>query len=383
MATYLLIVIVYLSFTALGLPDSLLGSAWPVMHLELGAQAPFAGVVQMTVSSCTVASSLFASFFIQRYGTGKVALVSVCSTAIGLLGYSLTQNFWLLIPCALFLGFGAGAIDASLSNFVALYLPARHMSWLHCCWGVGAMTSSYIMAFFLQSGLWRWGFRTVSLLLFGITACLVFSQKLWRIYEKEPQAGEEEQKLVTNRDALKRRGIRPMMLAMLCYNGAEAVGMLWTATYFIQARGMEPGTAAAYCSLFYIGITLGRLISGTVSARFTDAQLIRYGILTALAGITLMLLPLPGIVAALGLFITGFGGAPVFPSIVHATPSRVGERYSATAIGLEIAAAHVGASCMPVITGFFAGIAGMWLIPTVMFGTFAVMLLATEKASQA
>lgn len=380
MATIFLICIVYLSFTALGLPDSLLGSAWPLMHPELAAPSSFAGVVQMLVSSCTVASSLFSSYFLQRFGTGKVALVSVLSTAMGLLGYSLTQSMWLLLPCAIFLGIGAGAIDASLSNFVALYLPAKHMSWLHCCWGVGAMTSSYIMAYFLQSSRWRWGFRTVSFMLLGIVFCLAISQKLWRIYEKEPQPGEAEEKLVTNRDALKIPGVKSMMLAMLCYNGAEAVGMLWAATYFIQAKGMAPGTAAACCSVFYIGITVGRLFSGAVSERFGDARLIRWGILTALCGILLMCLPSFGSVA--GLFLAGFGGAPVFPSIVHATPQMVGEKNSSTAIGLEISAAHVGASCMPVITGFFAERLGMGLIPVVMLAAFLVMLLSTEKASR-
>lgn len=378
MATILLICIVYLSFTALGLPDSLLGSAWPLMHLQLGAPSSFAGVVQMLVSSCTVASSLFSSYFLQRFGTGKVALVSVLSTAVGLLGYSLTQSMWLLLPCAIFLGIGAGAIDASLSNFVALYLPAKHMSWLHCCWGVGAMTSSYIMAGFLQIGRWRWGFRTVSFLLFGIVLCLSVSQKLWRSYEKVPAKTDAEEKLVTNRDALKLKGVKPMMAAMLCYNGAEAVGMLWATTYFIRAKAMAPGIAAACCSVFYIGITLGRLLSGAIAERFTDAQLIRRGIILALAGIALMLLP--GYLSVAGLFLAGFGGAPVFPSIVHATPKLVGEKNSSTAIGLEISAAHVGASCMPVITGFLSEYSTIQLIPTVMLLAFGVMLVCTEMA---
>lgn len=381
MVTFLLIV-VYISFAALGLPDSTLGNAWPIMGPELGADTAFAGIVQFTVSACTVFSSLKASYFLQRFGTGKVTLVSVCLTAVALLGYSLTGSFWPLIPFAVCLGLGAGAVDTALNNYVALHFEARHMSWLNCCWGLGAMTSTSVMAYFLGTGVWRMGFRTVSLLLFAIVTLLLFTQKLWRIYEKEPAKEEATEQLVTNAEVIQVKGVKPLMLAMLCYNGAEAVAMLWMATYFIGAKGLEADTAAVCCSAFYISITLGRLICGSLSAKISDKYLIRWGILVAICGIILILLPLPAVVTVIGLFVTGFGGASIYPSIVHSTPERFGERYSSTAIGLEIAAAYVGATCLPTLAGFISGQFGLVLIPLIMLGAFILMLVCTELANQ-
>ena len=378
----LLLMIIYISFVALGLPDSLLGGAWPLMHIELGASTEYAGVISFVVSMFTVFSSLFASRFLQQFGTAKVTIVSIFLTVVALMGYSLMPTPWLLIPCAVFLGSGAGAVDAALSNYVALYFEARHMNWLHCCWGVGAMCGTYVMAGFLSLGQWRWGFRTVALILAVIVIILVCTIKLWSIFEKEPVRGEEGQKLITNRDALKRKGVKNWMLAMLCYNGFEVTTGLWMATYFIEMRGMAASVAASCCSLFYIGITVSRIIAGALSARYTDSQLIRFGIFIAIAGIVLILLPLPGFVTAIGLFVAGCGGGPIYPCIVHATPQRYGEKYSSTVIGLEMAAAYVGSTCIPMAAGYAAGQLGMLWIPLILLGLYIMMLLAVLYAER-
>ena len=378
----LLIFIVYFSFISLGLPDSLLGSAWPLMHVKLGANNEFAGIVAFTVSVCTVIASLFSSQLIQRLGTGKVTLLSVLSTVIGVTGYSLAGKVCFLIPSAMFLGMGAGAVDTALSNYVALHFAAKHMSWLHCFWGIGAMSGTYIMAGFLGMGEWRWGFRAVGAVLAIIVVTLIFSQKLWYIYEKEPAKAEEEEKIVTNSDAIKLKDVTKYMMAMFCNNGYETTIGVWMATYFISVKDMKIEVAAAYCSMLYLGITLGRVVSGALSEKVSDKQFIRFGTILAIGGVAVIILPLPQIFAAPGLFIVGFGAAPVFPSILHLTPEKYGERNSATVIGLEMSAAYVGAACMPGITGFIFGKLGMSFIPVVVLVLFLIMLVATESASK-
>lgn len=378
----LLIFIVYFSFISLGLPDSLLGTAWPLMHIELGADNEMAGIVACVVSVCTVISSLFSSQFIQRFGTGKVTLFSVLSTVIGLTGYALSQQVWLLFPSAVFLGIGAGAVDTALSNYVALHFKAKHMSWLHCFWGIGAMSGTYIMAAFLKQQQWRTGFLAVSGVLAVIVICLVFSQKLWGIYEKEPAKEEKEEKIVTNADAIRLKNVKSLMIAMFCNNGYEMLISVWMATYFITVKEIAVETAAAYCSMLYLGITLGRVLSGALTAKVSDKNLIRWGIVIALLGVALIIAPVPGILSAAGLFVVGFGASPVFPSILHLTPEKYGEKYSATVIGLEMSAAYVGAACMPLVSGFILERIGMQFMPWVLLLLFSLMLISTEKANR-
>lgn len=378
----LLIFIVYFSFISLGLPDSLLGTAWPLMHIELVADNEMAGVVAFVVSAFTVISSLFSSRLIQRFGTGKVTLLSVLSTVIGLTGYAVSKQLWLLFPSAVFLGIGAGAVDTALSNYVALYFKAKHMSWLHCFWGIGAMSGTYIMAAFLKKGQWRTGFFAVAAVLAVIVVTLILSQNLWKIFEKEPAKEEKEEKLVTNSEGLKLKNVKSLMLAMFCNNGYEMLISVWMATYFISVKNMEIDIAATYCSMLYLGITLGRILSGALTSRLSDKTLIRWGIMIALAGVILIIMPVSGIVSALGLFIIGFGASPVFPSILHLTPEKYGEKYSATIIGLEMSAAYVGAACMPALSGFLLERTGMKFMPYILLFLFVLMFISTELANR-
>lgn len=378
--TLLLLFLIYLSFIGLGLPDSLLGSAWAVMKGEIGAPTEAAGYLAFLVSLCTVASSLLASRFLHRFGTGRVTLFSILLTALAVLGYSASRNFWMLLPCAVFLGLGAGAVDASLSNFAALHLKARHMSWLHCCWGIGAMVGPLLMSVFLQENRWRSGFLTVGILLAGIAVILLCTLFIWGKYEKKSDSPAEEERLVTNRQAFFISGVKGYMLAMLCYNGSEAAAGLWMASFFIDAKGLTPDRAAACCSLFYIGITLGRVLSGFLSEKLGDEKLIRYGSFLGCAGLLLMVLPLPVWGTAFGLLLTGFGGAPIYPSIVHAAPASFGEQASSSVIGLEVASGYVGATCIPLLIGLLANHFGMALVPAILLTLFILMLLSSESA---
>lgn len=379
----LLLLIIYLTFIGLGLPDALLGSAWPIMQHDIGATQEMAGYVALMVSLCTVISSLFASRLLHRYGTGKVTLVSILSTTIALFGYSFSDNFIFLVLLAIPLGFGAGSVDAALSNYVALHFKAKHMSWLHCFWGIGAVTGPIVMSFWLNhENNWRAGYTTVGIILFIIAVILLASLSLWKIFEKRAvEEGSTERRLVSNREALRIPGVKMSMVTMLCYNGSETAVGLWMASFFIGNKGVSPSTAAALTSLFFIGIIIGRIISGFLSTNVSSKNLIRYGAIVGCIGLFILVLPVPYWIAAGALFMMGLGGAPIFPSIVHATPERFGEKASPSVIGLEMASAYVGSTLIPLVIGIIASQFGMSMIPIILFILFSMMLVSSEMVN--
>lgn len=383
MVTFLL-VIIYLAFLGLGLPDGLLGSSWSVLRLDIGATTEMAGYISLTVSFSTVISSLFASKLLYKFGTGKVTLGSILLTAIALTGISVSDAFIYLILLAIPLGLGAGCVDAALSNYVALHFKAKHMSWLHCFWGVGAMTGPIVMSFWLRNeNNWRAGFVTISIMLTVLVLILLFTLSLWKIFEKEKTAEGEEAKVVSNKEALQIPGVKMFMLTMLCYNGTEAAVSLWIATFLIESKGLSPASAAALSSIFFIGIIVGRLVSGFLSTFVSSKNLIRYGGIIGCVGFVILITPVPYPVMASALFIIGFGGAPVYPSIVHATPERFGEKASPSVIGLEMASAYVGATLTPLLVGLIANQFGMFLIPILLLFLFIIMFIASEVGNKA
>lgn len=383
MVTFLL-VIIYLAFLGLGLPDGLLGSSWSVLRLDIGATTEMAGYISLTVSFSTVISSLFASKLLYKFGTGKVTLGSILLTAIALTGISVSDAFIYLILLAIPLGLGAGCVDAALSNYVALHFKAKHMSWLHCFWGVGAMTGPIVMSFWLRNeNNWRAGFVTISIMLTVLVLILLFTLSLWKIFEKEKTADGEEAKVVSNKEALQIPGVKMFMLTMLCYNGTEAAVSLWIATFLIESKGLSPASAAALSSIFFIGIIVGRLVSGFLSTFVSSKNLIRYGGIIGCVGFVILITPVPYPVMASALFIIGFGGAPVYPSIVHATPERFGEKASPSVIGLEMASAYVGATLTPLLVGLIANQFGMFLIPILLLFLFIIMFIASEVGNKA
>ena len=376
----LLLAIIYLAFISLGLPDSLLGAGWPVMHGFFGVPLGWAGVVSMIISVGTVVSSLLSERLTKRFGTKYVTLVSVLLTGLALFGFSASTRFWMLCLWAVPYGLGAGSIDAALNNYVALHYTSRHMSWLHCFWGVGTIVSPYIMSLALTRATWQAGYRTVGLIQLGITAVLALTLPLWRVHGAV-DAERKDEKVLGLRGALRIRGVPQLLLGFCCYCALESTCMLWTASYLIATRGVTPERAAAFASLFFIGITAGRVLSGFVSNRLGDRRMIRLGAGVLFLGVLMLLLPrLPEHVALAGCVIIGLGCAPIYPSIIHATPSNFGPEKSQAIIGVQMASAYVGSTFAPPLFGFLSAKLGLGLMP-VYVACFGVMMICmVERA---
>ena len=377
----LLLAIIYLAFISLGLPDSLLGSAWPVMRLDFGAELSFAGVISMIIAAGTIVSSLLSERMTRRYGTALVTAVSVAMTAAALFGFSLCTTPFQLCLWAVPYGLGAGAIDAALNNFVALHYSSRHMSWLHCFWGVGASISPYIMsAALLRSGSWQAGYRTVGVIPVVLTALLFFSLPLWKAADRKGDEGNgEAPPLLGLRGALRISGVPLILIAFCAYCGGETTAGLWASSYLVGARGIAPETAASFASLFYLGITFGRFLNGFVADRMGDRRMIRIGIAVMALGVVLILLPLRSDLPSLaGLVIFGLGCAPVYPSIIHSTPANFGKENSQAIIGVQMASAYVGSTFMPPLFGLIAQHLSLKLFPIYLALLLLALLLMTE-----
>ena len=377
----LLLAIIYLAFISLGLPDSLLGSAWPVMRLDFGAELSFAGVISMIIAAGTIVSSLLSERMTRRFGTALVTAVSVAMTAAALFGFSLCTTPFQLCLWAVPYGLGAGAIDAALNNFVALHYSSRHMSWLHCFWGVGASISPYIMsAALLRSGSWQAGYRTVGVIQVVLTALLFFSLPLWKAADRKGDEGNgEAPPLLGLRGALRISGVPLILIAFCAYCGGETTAGLWASSYLVGARGIAPETAASFASLFYLGITFGRFLNGFIADRMGDRRMIRVGIAVMALGVVLILLPLRSDLPSLaGLVIFGLGCAPVYPSIIHSTPANFGKENSQAIIGVQMASAYVGSTFMPPLFGLIAQHLSLKLFPIYLALLLLVLLLMTE-----
>ena len=379
--TLLLLIVIYLSFISLGLPDSLLGAAWPTMQQALAVPISRAGWLSMIISSGTVISSLCAGRLLKRFGTGAVVSGSVMLTAAALFGFSVSKGFAMLCLAAVPYGLGAGAVDAALNHYVALHFAARHMSWLHCFWGVGAALSPYIMSVFLRDGNWQGGYRAVSVIQIVLTLVLFCSLPLWK--RKGDASRETEQsaeKALPMRELLRVRGVRQILTAFFCYCALECTAGLWASSFLVYERGVDERTAARFASLFYIGITAGRFLCGFVSERLGDRRMIRLGLLGIAAGVLLLLLPLPRGFALAGLLTVGFGCAPVYPSQIHATPDLFGKSQSQSLIGMQMASAYIGTTLMPPLFGVIADRAGLKIFPLYLLFFLVLLALLTEQA---
>ena len=361
----LLLAIIYLSFISLGLPDGLLGAAWPTMCVEMDVPVSYAGLISVTIAAGTIVSSLLSDRLTLRFGTGKVTAFSVAMTALALLGFSVTKNYWLLFVWAVPYGLGAGSVDASLNNYVALHYASRHMSWLHCMWGVGATLGPYIMGFALTGGRsWNMGYRYVAVLQMALTAVLIFSIPIWKERKNQQEQEKTEQREpLALREIVKIPGAKEVLIAFFCYCTLEQTAMLWGSTYLVRQLGMEEERAASLGSLFFIGITAGRFLSGFLTFKFSDANMIRLGQGVIAAGVTVMLLPLGEIAATAGLLLIGFGCAPVYPCIIHSTPDHFGEENSQAIIGVQMASAYTGTLLMPPLFGLIANHISTSLLP--------------------
>lgn len=379
-----MLVIIYIAFISLGLPDSLLGSGWPVIHSDLSVPLSYAGIVSMLISGGTIASSLMSDRLTRKLGTGRVTAVSVLLTAAALFGFSISDKFIMLCLWAIPYGLGAGAIDAALNNYVALHYSSRHMSWLHCFWGVGTIVSPYVMSYFLtQGGNWQGGYRCVSFIQIAITILLFVTLPLWKKVNKTADSEEVAPNPLSLRQALSIKGVKPLLTGFYAYCAAEATVMLWASSYLVSVKGISAETAAAFASLFFIGITAGRFISGIFSEKVGDRTLIRVGAAVITFGIVLILLPLKTSALSLtGLIVIGLGCAPIYPSIIHSTPYNFGKENSQSIIGIQMASAYVGSTFMPPVFGLIANHISIKLFPVYLTVFVALMLAMTESVNR-
>lgn len=379
----LLLLIIYLAFISLGLPDSLLGSAWPAMYQEFSVPVSYAGVLSMIIAVGTIISSLQSDRLTKKFGTGKVTAGSVLMTAVALFGFSVSHSFAALCLWAVPYGLGAGSVDASLNNYVALHYASRHMSWLHCMWGVGASLGPYIMGYALTGGQgWNMGYRYVAILQIALTAILIFSLPLWKKQSAGcggQTEGEGGAKPLSICQIIKIPGAKEVMITFFCYCALEQTAGLWASSYLVLRQGLSPETAAGFASLFYMGITAGRAFSGFLTIKLRDTQMIRLGQGFILSGIALLLLPFGSVSALSGLILVGLGCAPIYPSIIHSTPEHFGADKSQAMIGVQMAAAYVGTCFMPPVFGFLANHISVSLFPVFLLAILVLMVAMHEK----
>lgn len=378
----LLLAIIYISFISLGLPDSLLGSAWPVMVTEFSAPVSYAGIVSTIICGCTIISSLLSDRMNRKFGTGLITAASTLLTAVALAGFSFCRNFWGICLWAIPYGLGAGAVDAALNNYVALHYKSRHMSWLHCFWGLGATLGPYIMGWAIGADLgWRSGYGTVSVVQICLTAFLFLALPMWKKRLSDP--GTADRPPLGLKGAVKIPGVKEIMIAFFGYSSLEATAGLWASTYLVEFRSVDTQTAATFASLFYIGLTSGRFLSGFIADRVGDKNMIRLSLATVSVGIAMILIPLSSpVLALMGLVIAGLGAAPVYPAIIHSTPAHFGAENSQAIVGIQMASAYTGSTLMPPLFGLIAQYVHVGLYPVFLILCAVICLVMTEKVNK-
>lgn len=384
-----LLPIIYVAFISLGLPDALLGAAWPIMRNEFNVPLSYAGIVSMIIALGTVFSSLKSDALNIKFGTGKITAASVGMTAVALFGFSVSTQFWQICIWAIPYGLGAGSVDAALNNYVALHYKSRHMSWLHCFWGVGATLGPYIMgAVLTRGGIWNGGYRIISIMQIALTAILFFSLPLWKKNEKisaqknssaKSSKEKSERKPLSLKEILKIPGAKEIFICFFCYSAVEQTSGLWAASFLTICRNIQPETAATFASLFYFGIMIGRAASGFITFKLNDTQMIRLGFAIILLGVICVALPFEKILALAGLVLIGLGCAPIYPSIIHSTPAHFGTEKSQAIIGVQMASAYIGTSFMPPLFGLIANHVSTALFPAFL-GLMLILMAAMHQA---
>lgn len=390
----LLLVIIYLAFISLGLPDSLLGAAWPTVYHELDVPISYMGIISMIIAGGTIISSLQSDRLTKKLGTWKITAFSVLMTAVALFGFSISHSMISLCLWAIPYGLGAGSVDASLNNYVALHYKSRHMSWLHCMWGIGAAAGPYIMGYALAGGSWNNGYLYVSIIQIVLTAIIFVSLPLWKRNIKvsdtdnTDNAGSNEKpmKLI---DVLRLTGVKEVMVTFFCYCAIEQTTGLWGSSFLVLTKDIDAATAASFASLFFIGITIGRGICGFITFKLSDTTLIRLGQLLVLIGGIFVLLPFGKYISLVGLIIVGLGCAPIYPCIIHSTPDVFGSNNSQAVIGVQMAAANAGTCFMPPIFGLIANYISIKLFPIyiialllLMITMYSLLLSKTKRAAE-
>lgn len=376
---HLLLAIIYIAFISLGLPDSLLGAAWPSMVQEFGVPLSYAGIISMIIAFGTIISSLQSDRLTRKFKTAKVTVFSVAMTAVALFGFSISHSFVMLCIWAIPYGLGAGSVDASLNNYVALHYASRHMSWLHCMWGVGATLGPTIMGFALTGGqTWNSGYRYIGLIQIVLVAILVFSLPLWKQNKTAITEDGTAKKILTLKEIMSIQGTKEVLLCFFCYCALEQTTGLWASSYLTLYKGISAETAASFASLFFIGITIGRAISGFATMKFNDTQMVRIGQMLIACGIIAMLIPGIQILSLAGLILIGLGCAPIYPCIIHSTPAHFGAERSQAILGVQMASAYVGTCLMPPLFGLLANTISVALLPIYLFAVLVLMVVMHE-----
>ena len=375
----LILALTYICFISLGLPDSLLGSAWPVMQVQMSVPVSYAGIVSMIICLGTVLSSLMSSVMIRKLGIGKIISISVLMTAVALFGFSVSSQYWMLLLWAIPYGLGAGCVDSVLNNYAALHFKSNHMSWLHCSWGIGASISPYIMSFALvKLDNWNYGYLIVAVLQFVLSFFSFKSIPLW----KDSVAEDEhkiESKTLSVRQILEIPGAVVCFATFFGYCAVELTASFWASSYLVQTRGVSPEVASGCASLFYIGLTVGRAINGFLAMRFSDRTLIRLGLGIIFVGIMLAFIEAHAMFAYAGFAVIGLGCAPVYPCIIHMTPDLFGKDKSQAIIGVQIAFAYLGFCTMPPLFGLIANHISIKLLPAYLLVLLALIVVMHEK----
>lgn len=399
----LLLAIIYIAFISLGLPDSLIGAGWPVMHRDLDVPIGVAGILTMIIAGGTIFSSLASERVTRRFGVGLVTAVSVGMTAAALIGFSVSGEFWMLCLWAIPYGLGAGAVDAALNNYVAVHYAARHMNWLHACWGLGASISPFVMSWSLTAGLgWTSAYLVIGLIQVALTLALLTSIPLWgKVHTVRPPDAADAEEGPANPDAdieaadtaptparahvplsraVRIPGVPLILAAFFAYCALETTAILWASSYLVADRGVSPATAAAFASLFVLGITAGRFLAGFVADRIGDRWMIRGGFIAVGVGSVMLALPVgTDAVALVGLVVAGLGSAPIYPAIIHSTPVNFGRENSQAVIGIQMASAYAGSTLAPPLFGAIAAVTGMGIFPVFLLLLVALGLVMSER----
>lgn len=379
----LLLTIIYLTFISLGLPDSLLGSAWPIMKEELSVSLSYAGYITLIIQCGTIVSSLLTERLTKKLGTKYVVVISVALTAIVLYGFSTVKSFQMICLWAIPYGLGAGAIDSALNNYVAIHYSSKHMNWLHSFWGLGTIISPYVMSFALSNYTWKMGYRLVSYIQIIIVLILIITLPVWNKNKIKDENVDEDKEVYGFKTIIKIKGVIFQLIAFFAYCSLEQTSMLWASSYLVSIKMVESNIAAACASLFCIGITLGRFISGFISEKLGDKKMIYLGCTITLLGILGIVLPLDNtILSFVGFVLIGLGCAPIYPAIIHSTPLNFGKKYSQAIIAYEMASAYVGSALIPTLFGILANKTSLIIMPYFLLCFLILLSFMTYKVNK-
>lgn len=373
-----LLIVIYIAFIGLGVPDSLIGSAWPAIHTEMNVPVEAVSILTFIISGCTVLSSMFSAGILNKLGTAKVTAFSTAMTAAALFGFSVAPSFWFMIPLAVLLGLGAGAIDSGLNNYVALHCKASHMNFLHCFYGVGVTLSPYLMSQALSNVGWRGGYRYAFYVQAVITVLLIVSLPLWKKTSSTQQAEEEKGVNLTLLQMAKKREVRQVWIIMLTTNAIEYACGVWGSTYLVTEKGFETKHGALALTVYYAGMSIGRFVSGLLSEKISTWKRIGIGAAVLAPAIAIMLLPLPGAVTVVGFFLVGLGNGAIYPNMIHLTPHNFGKEVSQSIMGSQIAFAYIGVMLAPPTVSLISGLFGIKVYPVLLAVLYVIMVITLK-----